>query len=347
MANSRAVRLRLVIPGLPWPGADRETVHAQARVPTLARWLARGERRRETWTSTSTCLMRALGGDGDTESGHAAISLLGEGLDPGTLHWLRADPVAFHVGRTGLALAAPRLADLTLAEAQALAETVREHFGTAMPRLELAHPQRWYLGLPAAPAIETIDPEAAAGRDVALGMPRGEQRARWLAFVNEVQMLWHDHPVNRDREARGALPVASLWLHAAADALPHPPHVPWRRSCGPSPLLTGLARAGGGEHRDASDPSLDWLLRAPADEACLLDTTVLDALWRVDAQDWLRAIEALDAGPLAAADRALAAGHVREILLCLPGPDAGLAIGVTRLARLRLWRRPCGLRLDA
>src|SRR5690606_16918524 len=34
--------------------------------------------------------------------------------------------------------------------------------------------------------------------------------------VNELQMLWFDHPVNRDRESRGLRPINSVWLYGGA-----------------------------------------------------------------------------------------------------------------------------------
>jgi hypothetical protein len=35
---------------------------------------------------------------------------------------------------------------------------------------------------------------------------------RFRSQLNELQMLLHEHPVNQTREARGELPVNSLWL---------------------------------------------------------------------------------------------------------------------------------------
>jgi len=39
---------------------------------------------------------------------------------------------------------------------------------------------------------------------------------RFRAQLNELQMQLHDHPLNQAREARGELPVNSLWLWAEA-----------------------------------------------------------------------------------------------------------------------------------
>lgn len=341
------MRLRLIIPGLRWPGADRQAVHAGLRMPTLDRWWARGDRESSGCASASACIARAAGlPSSGLDTPHAAFSLRGEGVDPGALHWVRADPVPFHVGRTGLALAAASLPDLDVDEARALAAALRDHFGAELPRLEAPHPQRWYLGLPAAPGIDTVDPDLAVGEDVARGMPRGPERAHWLAFLNEVQMLWHGHPVNRAREARGQPPAASLWLHAAGTPA-RAPTVPWSRSCGFSPLLAGLALGRAGEHRHSPPDPLGWLLDGRPDEACALLSHGRDALWSADAGEWTRALAALDSGFLSQADRALARGRVREIRVSLPAPGGGLDLVVDRWSRMKLWRRPARAGFDA
>jgi len=342
------LRLRLIVPGLPWPGADRDVQHSAVRAPTLSRWLARADRLPGSPSTVSASLWAAAGGEVaslDTPAG--ALALLGDGGDPGSQWWIRADPVPLHVGRTGLALASPRLDGLTPADASALAESLRTHFGADLPPLVAAHPQRWYLGLPEAPGLETVDPERAIGSDLARGLPRGPGRARWIAWLNEVQMLWHEHPVNLAREARGERPAASLWLHGAG-TLATAPRAPWARSCGPSPLLAGFAIRCKAEHVETPPDRIQWLLEPAAGETLALEPAALDAVWEADAARWRAALEEIDARLFAPADRALASGRVREIRLCLPAPQGGLDLRIDRATRLRLWRRPsAGLRLDA
>src|SRR5690606_5168461 len=38
----------------------------------------------------------------------------------------------------------------------------------------------------------------------------------WRKLVNEVQMLWFEHPVNKERAHEGLPPVNSLWLYGGA-----------------------------------------------------------------------------------------------------------------------------------
>jgi hypothetical protein len=62
------------------------------------------------------------------------------------------------------------------------------------------------------PGIETVPLSQAAGRNVRGLLPKGAEAARWHRVFNEIQMLLFAHPVNEAREARGELPVNSLWL---------------------------------------------------------------------------------------------------------------------------------------
>ncbi|MFQ6707899.1 putative sulfate exporter family transporter, partial [Bordetella pertussis] len=38
----------------------------------------------------------------------------------------------------------------------------------------------------------------------------------WRRLLNEIQMVWYEHPVNEARAARGAAPINALWLYGGA-----------------------------------------------------------------------------------------------------------------------------------
>src|SRR3546814_1835718 len=38
----------------------------------------------------------------------------------------------------------------------------------------------------------------------------------WRRLVNEVQMLWYEHPVNQERYKQGLVPINSVWLFGGA-----------------------------------------------------------------------------------------------------------------------------------
>jgi hypothetical protein len=60
--------------------------------------------------------------------------------------------------------------------------------------------------------VDTTPPSAARGTTIGDKLPSGADAARFRALMNEVQMLLHEHPVNTEREARGARPINSVWF---------------------------------------------------------------------------------------------------------------------------------------
>ena len=60
---------------------------------------------------------------------------------------------------------------------------------------------------------------AVAGRRLNDWWKQDAETRPWRRLLNEIQMAWHDHPVNEAR-ARGVAPVNALWLYGGAR--------PWR-----------------------------------------------------------------------------------------------------------------------
>ena len=71
---------------------------------------------------------------------------------------------------------------------------------------------------------------ATVARDGLLGWWNHDPELRpWRRILNEIQMAWHDHPVNDARAERGLAPVNGLWLYGGAR--------PWTRPPGSRPVL--------------------------------------------------------------------------------------------------------------
>ena len=134
-------------------------------------------------------------------------------------------------------------------------------------------PQRWYLYLPEAPLISTVSPGEIAGQTIDPNLPHGRDAAVWHALMNEVQMLFHQHPVNAQREASGEPTINSLWFWGEG-RLPETVHRPHMQVATDHPLAMGLARFTQTPRRDLP-ANLDELL-ATAEEALTL--VVLDEL---------------------------------------------------------------------
>jgi len=200
----------LVIPDL-FPSARLlEAAAHDLHVPALQTLLARGTRLPCPAEGVEAALCEALGIARQQDWPLAPITLAADGGVAGDTYWLRADPVHLKVMRDRIVLADSDAFSLSRDEADALADTIAKHFGDDLHPLPL-HPQRWYLQFSVAPHLTTIPLSVAVGRDIDPLLPQGSDAMRFRAQLNELQMLLHDHPVNQAREARGELPVNSLW----------------------------------------------------------------------------------------------------------------------------------------
>jgi hypothetical protein len=361
------VHLELLIPALLWARGDAATVMRGLATPTLERWLSRGRPGTPIALSAEQWLWQRFtadrpergpqpapdAGPGPAQPGLplAAVTLAADGHDPGMRWWLRADPVHVVVGRTGLRLAPPSMLQLREDESSALAAALRAHFGDRAEGLLTPSPARWYFGADQPFALETTAPSDAIGADVDLNLPRGPGRRQWLGFVNEVQMLWFEHPVNQARERRGEPTASGLWLHGAGRR-PGPGQPGCSGAAGGGELLAGLAALNGCRWldtgpddglQDESDAARPWLARAGQGRWLLCLDALLERAQAGDAPGWRARIERLETRWLAPLDAALRSGLIDGIDLRWPCPGGLYTIHVAASDRLRFWRRPRAL----
>jgi hypothetical protein len=60
---------------------------------------------------------------------------------------------------------------------------------------------------------KSISPTALSGQDIGDWWPTGTSWQPWRRLLNELQMTWHEHPVNEARSARGQAPINGVWLY--------------------------------------------------------------------------------------------------------------------------------------
>ncbi len=127
-------------------------------------------------------------------------------------HWLRADPIHLQVEGDALLLLEHYSFSLTQEEADSLLDTLNRHFAGEGLRFFALSSDVWLAGLQEQPRIRTTHPLRRVGRNIAGHLPQGEDARRWRSLFNEVQMLFHDHPVNRAREARRERSISGVWF---------------------------------------------------------------------------------------------------------------------------------------
>src|SRR5439155_1544368 len=167
---------------------------AEWRLPSLELLLARGRARSGESQPLERWLAEAFGLEDEPVAAGALTALAGN-RDPGEERWVRADPVHLRLMRDRLILVPASAFGLSREEAEALCETLNEHFAGRLDILPV-QPQRWSARLQMELEVSASSPFDMAGRELQAPLP-GD------ALLNEAQMVLHEHPVNEAREARG------------------------------------------------------------------------------------------------------------------------------------------------
>lgn len=272
---------------------------------------------------------------GVTDAPLASVSAAFDGLGEGC--WLRADPVHLRLQREQVVLL-PNVA-LAADEAGELCVSLNAHFAGQGVEFCAPHPQRWYLRLESAPDIRTVPLSRAAGRNIHAHLPSGADARRWHQLFNEVQMLLHAHPLNEVREARGELPVNSVWL--------------WGGELSGEGNACRYAAASGDEVLAemlagyAGVPFSGWLERwqpeAGEGAQLLVWTGLRAALQRGDLAGWRQALLDFEAGYAQPLWQALQSGQIASLRLDVLAGEGLRRYVITRRDAWSFWRRPIPL----
>ncbi len=187
--------------------------HADAH-PAFHHWLARGDRLADVQNGRVGVLRDHFRFPG---AGIPAAALRHHchAGDAGGGNWLCADPAYVRSEATGARLMACPMGDLSEAEAEALAATLRSLLSET-GALQADTPAEWCVrladGIP--PAVFT-SPDDALGASLIDVLPEGDAARVWRRLFNEAQVALHSHPVNAARAAARKLPANALWFWGA------------------------------------------------------------------------------------------------------------------------------------
>ncbi len=309
--------------------AERER-HDDAYLPTLPheRWLAKHAGLPISPLPSAPYMRLADGGNADTRT------------------WACLQPVHIHAARDHLVMLDPAQLRLEAGDADALRAAIAPLVDEMGITLDATHAARWYVADSPFGDLIAAAPQRATGHNIDIWMHKGEQERAWRKFQNEIQMTWYDHPVNQAREARGLLPVNSVWLFgqgALVDARPIA-----ERMIGADAFFAGLCHAG-----HATELCAETLSAVPFDDtsaAALLGDAgkpYLSADW----YDWIETLRAYDRDWFTPAADALAGGRIDAVSLVLTGDSHYAHYRVTRrelaigpFGWLRRFSRPRTLR---
>ncbi len=268
----------------------------------------------------------------------AAVARRGEADGDNAIEgwWLRADPVSLQPGSAGVRLVHPALVRLTREDADGFAAALAPVLAQAGLRLEMPHPQRWYIRAEHDQTLRTHALADVVGQDITGALPSGGDAGAWTALLTEMEMVLHACPINEARERTGRPPINSVWLWGGGRA-PHRLTARWRQVRSNEPLARGLGALAGSvtgalpdDVAALTEPGAHLVVLEPLPPACAGEARCADAVAELNAR-W--------AAPLGDALRRRAIAAV-----VLIDPERGaLRVDARRLGRtwwpLPAWRR--------
>ena len=336
-------QITLVLPSaLPVPEFAPDLVRA-LQAPALASLLSRTSRARRLPADESlralpheAWLARALGLDSAGQPAFAGAALRAYGLAAVDGYWFIVNPVHIEIARTHLMLGDPRHLGLSEADSRALFDAARPYVEEAGHVLLYGDVQTWFLRADDWAGLDTATPDAALGMDLSDWMPLGAKAAAFRRLQNEIQILWHTHPVNAAREARRLPPVNAFWPWGGAATANAPAARPTLAAFDTAAWLTRLA--------DTAPPELSQFTSSIAGDSVLVCGSVAPYAAAADWGGWVAAMGQLEAGLFAPILDSLKAGRVREVKLVLSHRDALAEFTTNAMAQRKFWRR---ITLDA
>lgn len=334
------MRWTVVVPGGLLPAPIAADVLAGAATPWLAGVLARALAEPATTVASSDAahlawLWQQFGGTGEPVTAPYALRALDADADCGAQCW-HIDPVHFAFARDHLlvtSLDEPPTPDEEAVLTRHLDSVLRALAADAAPRL---HPHRghWLLTLARPWSLRATPLEGALGQSAHEHWPAGADAGAWRKLLTEVQVLWHQEPLNETREALGQRAVNALWLHGGGvwTALPARP---FGAVAATDPIVRGWALASG-LPREAMHGESD-IAPARGDVVSLRRDLLVPAQFEAWGQ-WLEQLAQLEAALRDLHEACFAAGY-DELALVLCGRRQ---VRIARLRRgdaWRLWRR--------
>jgi len=190
-----------------------------------------------------TCIQHGLAASPDYPI--APIAAHADGLAVGDAYWLRADPVHLLLQRDSFSMSEPVPMPVTHDHAELMIATLNRHFSQDGMRFFTGRSGAWYVRLDKVPQIQTTLPCAAMDRNIYPCMPQGADASAWVSYLNEIQMLLHDHPANMQRESGHQPVINSVWFSGGGVMPQQPAEHDIDRFVAGSQFYLGLAQWSG------------------------------------------------------------------------------------------------------
>jgi hypothetical protein len=341
--------ITLVLPfALPPPELAPDLVRA-LQAPSLAALLSRTSSHRASAADPGARALPhelwlgcVLGLSDGRKLSFAAQAMRGYGLEPqgfepqgGT--WFIVNPAHIEIARSHLLMADSRRLGLVESHSRALFDSAKPYFDETGNTLLYGDAQTWFMRADAWGPLDTASPDAATGMNLTDWLPVGERAIDYRKLQNEVQMLWHHHPANVEREARGFGAINGFWPWGAATAAEVTDPGALKLACaGAPPWLAALA----GRHAGPFAELLADSARDGGRDLLYCDGSLAESALATDWAGWLQHMRRLDADVFTPLLGALASGGTKKLRLVLSHRTALAELTTTPMAQRKFWRRP-------
>ncbi|MDQ1817002.1 hypothetical protein RBA41_27220 [Massilia sp. CCM 9210] len=331
-------QISLVLPfALPPPELAPDLIRA-LQAPALAALISRTTSRQQLPVDEDlralpheAWLARALAASGGGKPAFASAVMQGYGLAPAQGTWFIVHPAHTQIARSHLLIADMRRLQLSEAHGRVLFDIAKPYFDESGQTLLYGDAGTWFMRADDWADLETSTPDSAVGLNLTDWMPKGPPARAFRKLQNEVQMLWFEHAVNTEREARGLAAINSFWPWGASPAGASVDASALATSAAP-PWMTALT----GHPQAAAITSID----AMAGKSILVCDALSEAAMATDWAGWLQHMHRLEQSTFAPALAALKDGRVKQLQLVLSHRTSQTAFTTTRFSQRAFWRRP-------
>jgi hypothetical protein len=255
-------------------------------------------------------------------------------------HWFVVQPVNFEVGMSHVSLTAVEQLALSEVESRALFDAAKPYVEENGKTLVYGDASTWFMRADAWQDFVTSTPNTALGRNIDIWLPDGVQSRDWRRLHNEVQMLWHTHPVNDQRTQRGAKAANALWLWGQSNARMTAPTNTYDAVINPSAWMAAVTDK---KRQYATPDSAFW----GHDRALLILEQLIEPTLSEEWGVWLYEMQALDSTWFAPALTALKSGQLKTLRLVLTGSESIAEYTISAASLRKFWVKPSLTRLSA
>lgn len=162
--------------------------------------------------------------------------------------WICLELVHIHATRDHLVLLPTDTLNILEEEEITLRKSINDLLIEIAPEALSINQRHWLFPTDLFDSLVTHSPTLACGNNIDVWMPKDSSTPglarKWRQLQNEIQMIWHDHPVNQERQNQNQPTINSVWLHGIGNLqqiTPHPLFTKIKRIASNKPFLKPFA----------------------------------------------------------------------------------------------------------